>query len=161
MTWKTHRPNIIERDYNYFRTYDPSTGRDLESDPVGLEGGLNTFAYAAQNPSSYFDNFGLNPLGFALGRLLASGGKSGNSWAGLEVGANLGIVVAGSAGVVTLGNLATGEVCALKYWGGRFPAILISAGASATIQVNGPRCGKDLEGISFELGGQIVAPGVR
>jgi len=45
--------------YNYFRYYDPSTGRYLSPDPVGLEGGLNLFAYVENNPVNEIDPLGL------------------------------------------------------------------------------------------------------
>lgn len=45
--------------YNYFRDYDPQTGRYVESDPIGLNGGLNTFAYSLLNPVTKYDPLGL------------------------------------------------------------------------------------------------------
>jgi RHS repeat-associated protein len=45
--------------YNYYRNYDPQTGRYIESDPIGLRGGMSTFAYAGNSPLEYFDPFGL------------------------------------------------------------------------------------------------------
>ena len=45
--------------YNYFRDYDPSTGRYVESDPIGLSGGLNTYLYAKANPVRLIDPRGL------------------------------------------------------------------------------------------------------
>ena len=45
--------------YNLFRDYDPAIGRYLQSDLVGLEGGLNTYAYVDSEPVSYVDDDGL------------------------------------------------------------------------------------------------------
>jgi RHS repeat-associated protein len=47
--------------YNYFRDYDPAKGRYLESDPVGLSGGTNTYAYVANGPTYDTDRLGLCP----------------------------------------------------------------------------------------------------
>jgi len=46
--------------YNYFRDYDPSTGRYITSDPIGLNGGINTYSYALNNPLFWIDRYGLD-----------------------------------------------------------------------------------------------------
>lgn len=56
--------------YNYFRDYDPSIGRYIESDPIGLRGGINTYLYVGARPLTYIDKDGrLSAGGLALGGL--------------------------------------------------------------------------------------------
>ncbi len=44
--------------YNMLRDYDPAVARYIESDLIGLRGGLNTYAYAS-SPLTHIDPYGL------------------------------------------------------------------------------------------------------
>ncbi|MEG3792722.1 RHS repeat-associated core domain-containing protein, partial [Lysobacter sp. CCNWLW3] len=47
-------------NYNYFRDYDPESGRYVQSDPIGLAGGIGTFAYVDSSPFAGMDADGLS-----------------------------------------------------------------------------------------------------
>ena len=47
--------------HNGFRDYNPATGRYVQPDPLGLEGGWNPYAYVASSPLN-----GVDPLGLTV-----------------------------------------------------------------------------------------------
>lgn len=52
--------------HNYYRDYDPQSGRYIQSDPIGLRGGLNTYNYVGNNPVMRSDAVGLCPFCFGI-----------------------------------------------------------------------------------------------
>jgi RHS repeat-associated protein len=53
---------IADLYYNQYRDYDPSTGRYIQADPIGLGGGGNSFGYVGGNPANAIDPMGLQCL---------------------------------------------------------------------------------------------------
>lgn len=62
---------------NWMRDYDPTLGRYVQGDPIGLLGGTNLYAYANGDPLQLIDPNGENPLviGVLAGALIGSSGN--------------------------------------------------------------------------------------
>jgi RHS repeat-associated protein len=126
--------------YYRARYYDPAVSRFIQSDPIGLAGGINTYVDALDSPLAYIDPTGTD---IWVGADVSAGGLIGY----LGVGGNLGAFF----------NWLTGETCFL--WGSCVrigPGIIIAGGYSGSVNLLGPHCGKDLNGANVELVGELV-----
>jgi len=64
--------------YRRNRYYDPQTGQFTQPDPIGLAGGLNAYGFAAGDPVTYSDPYGLCPEWLT--------GKPCNGWIATTLG---------------------------------------------------------------------------
>ncbi|MEQ1880966.1 MAG: RHS repeat-associated core domain-containing protein [Burkholderiales bacterium] len=58
---------MSEEHYNYYRDYSPDIGRYIESDPIGLGDGINTYTYVGGKPIGFVDPQGLAQCTFSMG----------------------------------------------------------------------------------------------
>jgi RHS repeat-associated protein len=93
-----------ELHYNYFRYYDPSTGRYTQSDPIGLLAGSNTYAYALNSPFKYSDYYGLASV------LVTYGGESASPRGGANAQAGVFVTTGGATGPADAGVVVSGGV---------------------------------------------------
>ncbi|WP_272944636.1 RHS repeat domain-containing protein [Snodgrassella communis] len=94
--------------YNYFRDYDAKTGRYIQSDPIGIRGGVNTYVYAKNQPLKLIDPKGKNPLAGAVSGGAVSGGAVGGP-PGALVGAIVGTVLGIGMGAYWMAKSAESE----------------------------------------------------
>ena len=109
-----------ELHYNVYRTYNPEVGRYMQSDPIGLAGGNNTYNYVNRNPFSAIDSDGLfwqyaiptaagGIIGGTIGGVMNYNTKVG-FWDGFKEGAFTGAITGLSiSGAGRLIGLVLGE----------------------------------------------------
>ncbi|PRC90609.1 RHS repeat-associated core domain-containing protein [Solimicrobium silvestre] len=106
---------------NYYRDYDPLSGRYIQSDLIGLGSGTSTFGYVGQNPISLSDRSGLCPwcpgaVGAVIGGITAGmsynasnpNGSTGSLLGAMAAGAAIGAAAYTPAGWGLLGNMLAG-----------------------------------------------------
>jgi RHS repeat-associated protein len=132
--------------YNWMRYYDPTKGRYTTSDPIGLVGGINEYAYVSGNSVRWVDPTGQNPAIIA-GAIL--GGISG-AW-GAIASSGCGPIDWRKVFLATLYGAGTGAVI-----GAMAPALLVDAGAGAFIDTAVANVGVR---VAASIGGNLVGQG--
>jgi len=146
--------------YNYCRDYDPSLGRYIQSDPIGLGDGPNTYAYVRNNPLKYYDPNGEAAhvaIGAGVGAVFTSGAyvltTDNFTWSGLLREAAIGAVVGGvTAAVPGAGSLN---------FGGRAGKTLAGFGTAAAAGTSGSLLSQSLQCGPIDYSEALIAGGAN
>ena len=90
--------------YNYFRDYDPASGRYVQSDPIGLNGGISSYGYVAGQPLTLSDRLGLE--------LPFSGNNGGYKvwWETPDAGTGYAVGLMGAGATLAIGGAVTWRI---------------------------------------------------
>jgi len=81
---------------NWMRDYDPTLGRYIQADPLGLVDGASVYGYALQSPNRYVDPRGTCVEDLCIGEAILLGAAIGDYIAGTAIGTAFADYVAGT-----------------------------------------------------------------
>lgn len=115
--------------FNRARYYSPGLGRFISQDPLGLGGGLNTYAYVDGDPISFYDPYGL----YSSGDFLNDASDFSAGW-----GDTLSFGLTAQARKITGGSV---NVCSNFYLGGQIFGVAndVLIGGAAGFEASGSR----------------------
>jgi len=117
-------------DYNFFRSYNHESGRYVQSDPIGLLAGINTYGYVGQNPLNGIDPWGLDQFGIGIEAPAASAVSHGTLDLSVDTGHTYAYILSDDGQIVSkvsvgpasqiavqsIGTFLSGNIPATSSW---------------------------------------------